>query len=61
MNKFDVIEDNLRAVKDQGDFGGKNMWHLHVKKVDGGWYSVQWMGVERIQTMFIIELPKIKE
>jgi hypothetical protein len=61
MNKFDVVEGNLRAVKDHGDFGGKNMWNLYVKTVRGGWESVQWMSVNRIQEMFVTKLPVIAE
>lgn len=61
MNNFDVIEGNLRAVKDQGDFGGKNQWYLYIKKVDGGWENTQWMGVYRIQELFTTKLPIIAE
>jgi len=60
MNNFDVVEGNLRAVKDHDDFGGKNMWNLYVKTVRGGWESVQWLSVGRIQEFFQTKLPVIE-
>ena len=59
MENFDVVEGNLRAVKDHDDFGGKNMWNLYVKTVRGGWESVQWLSVGRIQEFFQTKLPVI--
>ena len=61
MNNFDVVEGNLRAVKDHDDFGGKNMWNLYVKTVRGGWESVQWLSVGRIQEFFQTKLPVIED
>ena len=58
---FEVIEGNIKAVKDTGDFGGPNMWNLHVKNTDGWWQSVQWMGVYNIQRFFQTKLPVYKE
>lgn len=58
MKNTVIIEGNLSAVKDTGDFGGVNMWNLHVKKVDGRWESVQWMSVHCIQAFFKEELPR---
>ena len=57
MENFDVVEGNLRAVKDHDDFGGKNMWNLYVKTVRGGWESVQWLSVGRIQEFFQTTFP----
>ena len=61
MENFDVVEGNLRAVKDHDDFGGKNMWNLYVKTVRGGWESVQWLSVGRIQEFFQTKLPVIED
>ena len=61
MNNFDVVEGNLRAVKDNGEFGGKNMWDLYVKNVRGGWEKIQWLSVYRIQELFTFRLPKFEE
>ena len=60
MKNFDVVEGNLKAVKDHDDFGGKNMWNLYVKTVRGGWESVQWLSVGRIQEFFQTKLPVIE-
>ena len=60
MENFDVVEGNLRSVKDHDDFGGKNMWNLYVKTVRGGWESVQWLNVGRIQEFFQTKLPVIE-
>ena len=57
----EIIEGNLKAVKDTGDFGGPNMWHLHIKTNDGWWESVQWMGVYKIQKFFKTKLPEYQE
>ena len=61
MKNFDVVEGNLKAVKDHDDFGGKNMWNLYVKTVRGGWESVQWLSVGRIQEFFQTKLPVIED
>lgn len=54
MKNFDVVEGNLKAVK---DFDRENMWHLHIKNIRGGWESVQWLSVGRIQEFFKTKLP----
>ena len=57
----EIIEGNLKAVKDTSDFGGPNKWSLHVRN-NNGWYdSVQWMDVRRIQEFFKTKLPVYKE
>lgn len=62
IKPFEVIEGNLRAVKDTSDFGGVNMWHLYIKTTKGYWSdSIQWMGYYKIQELFKTELPKYKE
>lgn len=57
----EIIENNLKAEKDTGDFGGPNMWRLHVKNRDGWFENVQWMDVYRIQKFFTTKLPVYKE
>jgi hypothetical protein len=57
----EVIEGNLKAVKDTSDFGGPNMWKLHVRKNNGYYGSVQWMDVRCIQEFFDTKLPVYKE
>jgi hypothetical protein len=57
----EIIEGNLKAVKDTSDFGSPNKWHLHVKTVNGWYDSVQWMSVWRIQEFFETKLPVYKE
>ena len=57
----EIIEGNLKAVKDTSAFGGPNMWKLHVKKVNGWYDSVQWMSVYSIQEFFKTQLPVYKE
>ena len=57
----EIIEGNLKAVKDTGTFGGPNMWNLHVKNTNGWWESVQWMGVYSIQKFFKTKLPEYQE
>ena len=54
---MEFIEGNLRVVKDQSDFGGKNMWHLYIRTTRGGWDQVQWMGHSNIQALFTTTLP----
>jgi hypothetical protein len=61
IQPFSVTEGNLRADKDTSDFGGPNMWHLKVKRKDGFWENVQWMGVYGIQQFFTEKLPVYKE
>jgi hypothetical protein len=57
----EVIEGNLKAEKDTGDFGGPNQWRLHVKTNQGRWESVQWMNVHSIQRFFNRQLPVYQE
>ena len=56
-----IIEGNLKAEKCTSDFGGPNMWRLHIKSVNGWWEDVQWMNVHRIQELFKTPLPVYKE
>lgn len=64
---YEVIEDNLKAEKCTSDFGGPNMWRLHIKTVNdkwgrvGLWESVQWMDVHKIQQFFDAKLPVYDE
>ena len=52
-----IIEGNLMAVKDQGDFGGPNMWDLYIQNTSGGWDRIQWMSHSKIQSLFKEILP----
>ena len=62
IKPFEVIEGNLKAVKDTSDFGGPNMWRLHIKETSGYWSdSVQWMHRKAIQKMFTKSLPLYRE
>lgn len=62
IKPYEVIEGNLKAVKDTSDFGGANMWNLKIKELSGYWSdSVQWMDVQRIQPFFKEKLPMYKE
>jgi hypothetical protein len=61
MDNFDVVEGSLRAVKDYDGPGGRNMWNLYVKSINGGWVSVQWLSVGRIQEFFQTKLPVIED
>jgi len=61
ISNFVVEEGNLGAAKDMSDFGGPNMWRLHVKDVNGRWEDVQWMGVHSIQRFFKTKLPIYNE
>ena len=56
-----IEEGNLIAVKDRGDFGGPNKWHLRIKDVDGISRSVQWMDISNIQPFFKTPLPEYEE
>ena len=57
----EIIEGNIKAVKDTEYFGGPNMWHLHIKTNNGWFESVQWMGVHTIQRFFTTKLPVYKD
>jgi hypothetical protein len=61
IQDHEAIEGNLKAVKDTSDFGGPNMWRLHVKNTKGRWESVQWMHVSKIKHFFNRELPVYQE
>lgn len=61
IHNHQIVEGNLKADKDTGDFGGPNMWQLCVKDKNGMWQSIQWMGVSRIQQFFNTKLPVYKE
>jgi len=62
IKHYEVVEGNLKAVKDTSDFGGPNMWHLHVKETGGFWSnSIQWMNVYTIQKLFTKSLPVYRE
>ena len=52
-----IEEGNLRAVKDTGDFGGPDMWHLFVKDTTGWFRHVQWMDISNAQPFFKTRLP----
>jgi hypothetical protein len=54
MKNFEVVEGNLKAVK---DLNRENMWYLHVKNIRGCWEEIQWLGVGRIQQFFTTQLP----
>lgn len=60
IKHFDVTEGNLRAVKDTSDFGGPNMWRLHIQTTLGSWNDIRWMDIENIQPLFKTVLPKYK-
>jgi hypothetical protein len=53
-----IEEGHVRAVKDTGDFGGPNMWHLGVKDPTGWFREVQWMDISNIQPFFKTRLPR---
>jgi hypothetical protein len=57
----EIVEGNIKAVKDIELFGGANMWHLHIKNRNGWFEKVQWMSVGNIQRFFTTELPVYKE
>ncbi|MFN9116107.1 MAG: hypothetical protein ACK5XN_39175 [Bacteroidota bacterium] len=57
----EVVEDNIKAVKDTEYFGGPNMWHLHIKTNNGWFESLQWMSVHSIQRFFTTKLPVYKD
>jgi hypothetical protein len=61
IKPFEVIEGNLRAVKDTSDFGGMNKWHLHIKTTNGDWDDIQWMCRYSIQKLFTTKLPEYEE
>lgn len=61
IQNYEIIEGNLKAEKDTGDFGGPNQWRLYVKTNQGRWESVQWMNIYSIQRFFNTKLPVYEE
>lgn len=57
IKPFEVVEGNLKAVKDTSDWSNENMWMLHVKTTRGCYEKVQWMSVYNIQEFFNTKLP----
>ena len=57
MKQIEIVEGNLKAIKDTSDFGGPNMWDLYIKNVYGYYEKIQWMGVQRIQELFTTKFP----
>lgn len=57
----EVVEGNIKAVKDTEHFGGTNMWYLHIKTNNGWFENLKWMGVHSIQRFFTKKLPVYKE
>jgi hypothetical protein len=55
MNNWDIIEGNLRAIK---DFNTKDMWDLYIKSTNSGWVPIQWLSTGRIQEFFNTKLPQ---
>lgn len=55
MDNWDVIEGNLRAIK---DFNTKDMWDLYIKSTNSGWVPIQWLSIGRIQEFFNTKLPQ---
>lgn len=60
IKPFEVVEGNLKAVKDTSDWSNENMWHLYVKTTRGHYNSVQWMSLYNIQPFFNTKLPEYK-
>lgn len=60
IKPFEVVEGNLKAVKDTSDWSNENMWMLHVKTTRGYYEKVQWMSVYNIQEFFSTKLPVYK-
>jgi uncharacterized protein YrrD len=57
----EIVDSNIKAVKDTELFGGPNMWHLHIKNRNGWFERVQWMDVGNIQRFFTAKLPVYEE
>ena len=51
-----ITEGNLMVDKDTSDFGGPNMWRLHIKSTLGYWENVQWVDVTKAQLFFKAKL-----
>ena len=55
----EAVEGNLKAVYyTGGGLNTPNMWTLYIRTTRGGWESIQWMSVDRIQELFQTKLPK---
>jgi hypothetical protein len=61
IKSFSIEEGNVGLTKCLDDFGGPNMWRLHVKTVSGYWEDVQWMGVYKAQQFVKTKLPVYDE
>ena len=61
IKSFSIEEGNIGLTKCLDDFGGPNMWRLHVKTVSGYWEDVQWMGVYKAQKFVKTKLPVYDE
>ena len=57
IERFETIEENLKAVKEHELFGDPNLWNLYVLTKMDTWEQVQLMGVHRIQKFFTTKLP----
>lgn len=56
-----IFEGNIMVVKDRDDFGGPNMWRLHIRTTDGYWENVQWMDVSKAQLFLKTKLNRYEE
>ena len=61
IKSFSIEEGNIGLTKCLDDFGGPNMWRLHVKTVSGYWEDVQWIGVYKAQQFVKTKLPVYDE
>ena len=61
IKSFSIEEGNVGLTKCLDDFGGPNMWRLHVKTVSGYWEDVQWIGVYKAQQFVKTKLPVYDE
>ena len=61
IQSYVIEEDYIKAVKDTGNFGGCNMWHLYIKDITGWFRDVQWMSIDNIQPFFKTQLPRYRE
>ncbi len=43
MKQIEIVEGNLKAIKDTSDFGGPNMWDLYIKTVHGYYEKIQYL------------------
>jgi hypothetical protein len=61
IKSFSIEEGNVGLTKCLDDFGGPNMWRLHVKTISGYWEDVQWIGVYKAQQFVKTKLPVYDE